>query len=151
MVGAEHLAGRDAKRERVADIAGGARDGNSDWLFHDELPRKNPEWYPKWTRSVIDGSGRGNCRAELRRTPSSCATVGAICRMSINPKSRAAGNAATRDEKSCAHLGIFRREAVAARSARNAAQQGAGCVCQRVIAEFHDNQETMRRGMRRAA
>jgi len=38
------LAGRDAKCERIADIAGGARDGDGDWLLQDDLPRKNQEW-----------------------------------------------------------------------------------------------------------
>ena len=35
LIGAEHLTGCDAKRERIADISGRARDGDSDWLFHD--------------------------------------------------------------------------------------------------------------------
>ena len=35
LIGAEHLTRCDPKRERITDIAGGARDGDSDWLLHD--------------------------------------------------------------------------------------------------------------------
>ena len=35
LIGAEHLTRCDAKRQRITDIAGGARDGDSDWLLHD--------------------------------------------------------------------------------------------------------------------
>ena len=40
LVGAQHLTGRDAKCERIPDIACSARDGDGDWLFHDELRRQ---------------------------------------------------------------------------------------------------------------
>jgi hypothetical protein len=35
LIGAEHLTRRDAKRERVADITGCPRDGDSDWFLHE--------------------------------------------------------------------------------------------------------------------
>ncbi len=38
LISAEHLAGCDAKRERIPDVAGSACDGDGDWFFHDELP-----------------------------------------------------------------------------------------------------------------
>jgi hypothetical protein len=38
LVAAEHLAGRDAEQERIADLAGGAGDGNSYGIFHGQVP-----------------------------------------------------------------------------------------------------------------
>jgi hypothetical protein len=43
LIGAQHLARSDPKRERITDVSGRARDGDSDWLLHDSLPAQNKE------------------------------------------------------------------------------------------------------------
>jgi hypothetical protein len=38
------LSGCDAERERIADIAGSAGDGDRDWLLHEISRSKGSEW-----------------------------------------------------------------------------------------------------------
>ncbi len=75
LIGAEHFAGRDAKDQCVADLTGGAGDGDPNGWFHEAIPsfKKLRPRAASDCSSVVARGYRDEITTRIRRTSRRCA------------------------------------------------------------------------------